>query len=100
MILVDIIGNYNIDTEKDRNKLFFAKLVNVNLIFYSYLSLCDEKFKYYLQNIFKLDNIIKNFLTYKINIINNSEENEINNNPPPTRTESPLVNDIKCSIKC
>ena len=96
--LVDIIGNYNIDTEKDRNKLFFAKLVNVNLIFYSYLSLCDEKFKYYLQNIFKLDNIIKNFLTYKINIINNSEENEINNNPPPTRTESPLVNDIKCSI--
>ena len=35
--LVDIIWNYNIDTEKDRNKLFYAKLVNVNLIFYSYL---------------------------------------------------------------
>ena len=96
--LVDIIGNYNIDTEQDRFKLFFAKLVNVNLVFYSYLSLCDEKFKYYLQNIFKLDNIITGFMTYKINIINNSDEIEINNNPPQTKTESPLMNDIKCSI--
>ena len=94
--LIDIFSNYNLETEEKRNQIFFSKLVHVSLIFYSYLSVCDIKFKNYLYNIFKLEHITKNFLNFNYNIINNSIE--INNIKPSIKTECPLLNDIKCSI--
>ena len=94
--LVDIIGNYNLETKEDRNRIFFAKLVNINLTFYSDLSLCDNKFKNYLQQTFRLEDLTTKFLTFKYNIINNPDE--INNILPRTKTESPLLNDTKCSV--
>ena len=94
--LVDIMGNYNLENEESRNLLFFARLVKVNLIFYSHLSICDERFNNYLKSVFKLDNVIKNFLTFEFNILNS--EDEINNEAPTKKTESPLLNEIKCAV--
>ena len=93
--LIDIMGNYNLDTEEDRNKIFFAKLVNINLIFYSNLSICAEKFKYYLQETFKLEKITDQYLTFNYNMINNSDEI---NYIPKQIIESPLLNETKCSV--
>ena len=94
--LVDIIGNYNLETEEDRNKIFFAKLVNLNLNFYSFLSICDERFKEYLKEIFKFENVNRNFFTDSYNEIINP--NEINIKTPEKIKKSPLLNEIKCSI--
>ena len=88
--LVDILSNYKIDTEEDRNKIFFAYLVNTNLIFYSHLCICEEKFGNYLKQIFKLEYVTKTFLTFTYNS-NNNNVNEI-------KRECPLMNNIKCSI--
>ena len=94
--LVDIIANYNLENEENRNLLFFAKLVNINLVFYSHLSICDEEFKQYLLEIFKFENITNNFFTFTYNIINNPDE--INTNLAKQKKESPLLNDTKCSV--
>ena len=94
--LVDIISNYNLESEDERNKIFFAKLVNINLIFYSNLSICNEEFKEYLQEIFKFENITKNFFTFTFKIINKGDE--INTISIREKEESPLLNDIKCSV--
>ena len=104
--LIDIISNYNYDTEEDRDNIIFAKLVSINLFFYSFLSLCDDKFKNYMENIFKFDHLINNYLTSKYNMIDNTpyidniyeEEKKYNNNNLKIKKENPLMNDLKCSI--
>ena len=100
--LIDIISNYNIETEEDRNKILLAKLLNLNLCFYSILSLNDEKVKNYLKSIFKLDYITSHYLTfnYNQNIHNLNHNGEINNNNiiKIIKTENPVMNDLKCSI--
>ena len=104
--LIDIISNYNINSEEERNNILLAKLVSINLFFYSFLSLCDEQFKKYLQSIFKFDHIINNYLTFHYNIIENkidinnikNEEEAKNNIITKTKYENPLMNDLKCSI--
>ena len=86
--LIDILSNYNYDTENERNDILFAKLVCVNLYFYSFLSLCDDKFKKYMKNIFKFENLINNYLSLTYNIIkkfpdaiiNKEEKKQDNNN--------------------
>ena len=103
--LIDIISNYNYDTENERNAIFLAKLISLNLCFYSSLSLCDNKFKEYMKNIFKFDNLLNNYLTLTYNIIKkipninkeNTEERK-NNNIEKIKKENPLMNDLKCSI--
>ena len=94
--LVDIIGNYNLENEEERNKIFFAKLVNLNIIFYSTLSICDDKFKEYLQEQFKFEILTKNFFTFTYNEI--IGQNEINIDTPKKKYESPLLNETKCAL--
>ena len=94
--LVDIIGNYNLENEEERNKIFFAKLVNLNIIFYSTLSICDDKFKEYLQEKFKFEILTKNFFTFTYNEI--IGQNEINIDIPKKKYESPLLNETKCAL--
>ena len=94
--LVDIIGNYNLENEEERNKIFFAKLVNLNIIFYSTLSICDDKFKEYLQENFKFEILTKNFFTFTYNEI--IGQNEINIDTPKKKYESPLLNETKCAL--
>ena len=107
--LIDIISNYNYDTEEERNNILFAKLVSVNLFFYSFLSLCDSQFKSYMENTFKFDILINDYLkftynvidkTYDNNILNENEEknNNIITNVPKLKRENPLMNDLKCSV--
>ena len=100
--LIDIISNYNIETEEDRNKIFLVKLLNLNLCLYSIFSLNDENMKIYLKNIFKFDYITSNYLTfnYNQNIHNPNNNGEVQNNNiiKIIKTENPLMNDLKCSI--
>ena len=113
--LIDIIGNYNIETEEERDKIMLSKIVSINLIFYSYISLCDKKFKNYLKRIFQFNTIMNNYLTLTYNIIEkspvsnetNNKNPKINNNEPiindfnaikKSNIENPLLNDTKCSI--
>ena len=96
--LIDIISNYNIDNEKERDKVLFAKLVSLNLFFYSFLSLCHEEFKNYMKNIFQFDYIISNYLTFTYNLIENNPDENIIRPIKNTKYENPLMNDLKCSI--
>ena len=100
--LIDILSNYNIDTEEERYKIILGKLISLNLFFYSFLSICDDKFKKYLQYIFKFENVTKKYLTFNINkiIINNSDNKieDFNNITKVPEIENPLKNDLKCSI--
>ena len=94
--LIDILSNYNIDSEEERYKIILAKLISLNLFFYSFLSICDDKFKKYLQNIFKFESVTKKYLTFNYNkIINNSDSINITK---VSVTENPIKNDLKCSI--
>ena len=97
--LIDIISNYNTNNEMERDKILFAKLVSLNLFFYSFLSLCFDEFKNYIKNIFKFDYIIKNYLTFSYNIIENYPDENLNINlHKKIGTENPLMNDLKCSL--
>ena len=58
--LIDI--NTKKDTIKNYSAILLSKLISLNIIFYSQLSLCNQELKLYLQKIFDFDNIIKNFL--------------------------------------
>ena len=102
--LIDIIGNFNIETEEERNKILLAKIVSINLMFYSFISLCDNKIKNYLQSIFKFNIIINNYIKNpNINVPNKNNNDHIFNNDfntieKKTKNENPVLNDIKCSI--
>ena len=108
--LIDIISNYNYENEEDRDNILLAKLVSLNLFFYSFLSLVDKEFKSYMQKTFQFEILINNYLknTYNVfekanydNINNENEEGKINiiiTNENKKKNENPMMNDLKCSI--
>ena len=107
--LIDIISNYNYETEEDRNDILLAKLVSLVLFFYSFLSLCDTEFKSYMVSIFQFDNLINNYFKNTYNVFEKAYFNDINDknkegkdniiiNENKIKVENPLMNDLKCSI--
>ena len=85
----DVINNYS--------AIILSKLVSLNLIFYSHLSLCNKNLNLYLRHIFDFDNIINNYLIDKNNIENiNLTSSFITNNEKKTNYN--ISNDLKCSL--
>ena len=90
--LIYLIGIItNIDIEKYHRQIIFAKLVSLNLFFYSNLALCNEKFKDYLKSIFNIKDIINNYLSLDQPLASSSE------NPEKNQSKN-LNNDLKCSL--
>ena len=90
----------DINTEKDAlNKysaIILSKLVSINLIFYSHLSLCSNEFNLALQKIFSFDNIIKNYLDDGNNDLNNIRYSYNMKNEKIKSYN--IANDLKCSL--
>ena len=82
----DVINNYS--------AIMFSKLVSLNLIFYAQLSLCNQNFKQYLQDIFDFNSIINKYL------YNKKEEIDIRNSVSTNVKLShyDIANDLKCSL--
>ena len=89
--LIDLIGiNNNTNIDKYYKQILFAKLVSLNIFFYSNLSLCDSRFKLYLKHLFNIKDVIIKYLSIKPNAYaDQSNQKNINNN---------LNNDLKCSL--
>ena len=88
--LNDLIGiNNNTNIDKYYKKILFAKLVSLNIFFYSNLALCNPKFKNYLKKLFEINDIIKNYLS-----INKGDELI----PEKKKKPNNLNNDLKCSL--
>ena len=88
--LSDLIGiNNNTNVDKYYKLILFAKLVSLNIFFYSNLALCNQKFKNYLKNLFNINDIIKNYLSIE------KGDEKINENK---KNENNLNNDLKCSL--
>ena len=89
--LTDLIEiNSHSNTDKYYHQILFAKLVSLNIFFYSNLSLCDQKFKAYLKSLFNIKDVINKYLLVTSNeFITNSNEKNIKNN---------FNNDLKCSL--
>ena len=88
--LIDII-NEN-DVNNNYSAIILAKLVAINLIFYSHLSLCNQDFKLYLQKIFDFNIVMNNYLN------NNLSEFDINTGQNKKFNEYDITNDIKYSL--
>ena len=84
--LIEINNNSNID--KYYRMILFAKLVSLNIYFYSNLSLCDKRFKAYLKSLFNIKDVINNYLSITSDQIGQSNQKNKNN----------LNNDLKCSL--
>ena len=89
--LIDLIYfNYNMNSDKHYRQILFAKLVSLNIFFYSNLSLCEPKFKDYLKSVFNTKNIISKYLIVKPSMPS-KEQNKKNK-------AINLNNDLKCSL--
>ena len=89
--LIDLIAiNNNSYVDKYYRKILFAKLVSLNILFYSNLSLCEPKFKAYLKSLFNIKDVITKYLSYNANV-HGSHLNVKNLN-------NSLNNDLKCSL--
>ena len=80
----DVINHYS--------AIIFSKLVSLNLIFFSHLSLCNKELKSHLQKIFNFDNIINTYL-YDKNINETDLRRTIS-----FRNKPNILNDLKCSL--
>ena len=83
------------DEEGEKEKKIISKIISLNILLYSNLSLHDDDFKEYLGDIFKMS-IVNSF-------IGTNEEEEKESNPNATsKPQSPpktyIDNDIKCSL--
>ena len=86
--LSDLIGiNNSTNIDKYYKLILFTKLVSLNIFFYSNISLCNEKLKAYLRNIFNINDIIKNYL-----YLNKNSELSLR------KKQNNLNNDLKCSL--
>jgi len=86
--LIDLIGINNANNIDKYKKILYAKLVSLNLFFYSNLSLCDRKFKDYLKTLFNINDVLSCYIT--LNKADSQYQKEkLNNN---------LNNDLKCSL--
>ena len=98
----------NINSKKDAinnySEIILSKLVSLNLIFYSHLSLCNQDLSTYLKSIFNFDDIINNYLIG--NIVENHDdsitlaEDTINMNEEKNEKKQNynISNDLKCSL--
>ena len=85
------LNNEN-DIDNNYSAIILAKLVAVNLIFYSHLSLCNQDFKLYLQRIFDFNIVMNNYLN------NNLTEFDINAQQNTKLNEYDITNDLKYSL--
>ena len=86
--LIDLIGiNSYTNIDKYYRQILYAKLVSLNIFFYSNIALCNSKFKEYLKTLFNINGIINNYLS-----INKIDE------PIKTKKMNNLNNDLKCSL--
>ena len=86
--LIDLIGiNNATNIDKYYKPILYAKLVSLNIFFYSNICLCNPKFKNYLKTIFNINSIVNNYLS-----INNEEVIKA------TKKVNNLNNDLKCSL--
>jgi hypothetical protein len=82
--LIDLIGiNSYTNIDKYYKPIIYAKLVSLNIFFYSNICLCNSKFKNYLKTLFNINGIIHDYLSINIEV-----SKKVNN----------LNNDIKCSL--
>ena len=92
--LIDI--NTKKNTIKNYSAILLSKLISLNIIFYSQLSLCNRELKLYLQKIFDFDNIINNYL------IDSNIDNSVFGESTLSRKNSiincNITNDVKCSL--
>ena len=88
------------DVDNNYASIILAKLVSVNLIFYSHLSLCNQEFKSYLTKIFDFYVVMNNYLNDNdiINFQNNSTADLINNKGNNQKMKSIITNDLKYSL--
>ena len=80
------------DVPNNYSAIIFAKLVAINLIFYSNLSLCNKEFKLYLQKIFDFNIVMNNYLNNNLNNFDDYDFEKKNIN------EYDITNDIKYSL--
>ena len=85
------------DSDKNYSAIILAKLVAVNLLFYSYLSLCDKEFKLYLKKIFNFDIVMNNYLNEE-NILRNTLAQSIHSSISMKIYESEITYDLKYSL--
>ena len=89
--LIDLIAiNNNSYVDKYYRQILFAKLVSLNILFYSNLSLCIPKFKAYLKSLFNIKDVITKYLSYNTNVHGSHLNVKSLNNS--------LNNDLKCSL--
>ena len=87
--LTDLIEiNNNTNTDKYYRQIIFAKLVSLNILFYSDLSLCDKKFKAYLKSLFDIKDVINKYLLVTSNALLAQSKGGKNN----------FNNDLQCSL--
>ena len=85
------------DSDKNYSAIILAKLVSVNLLFYSYLSLCDKEFKLYLKKVFNFDIVMNNYLNEE-NILRNTLAQSIHSSISMKIYESEITYDLKYSL--
>ena len=92
------LNNFN-DVNQNYSAIILAKLVAVNLIFYSNLSLCNNDFKTYLKRTFDFYIVMNTYLNNddinNYNINNNASVNIEENNKS---NEYDIINDLKYSL--
>ena len=91
--LIDIISKNDINN--DYNEIILSKLVSLNILFYSYISLCNQELKCYLKKIFNFDIIINNYL------MNNNQNDSLelhSKDEIKMIINSDFKNDLKCSL--
>ena len=93
------VGNITNDNDIDNNysAIILSKLVAINLIFYSYLSLCNQDLKSYFSRIFNFDIVMQNYLNNDIQGISNMEES-YNQEENKKINEYMITNDLKYSL--
>jgi hypothetical protein len=93
------VGNITNDNDIDKNysAIILSKLVAINLIFYSYLSLCNQDLKSYFSRIFNFDIVMQNYLNNDIQGISNIEES-YNQEENKKINEYMITNDLKYSL--
>ena len=92
------ISNEN-DSVNNYAEIILTRLVGMNLLFYSNLSLCNQDFKKYLKKVFHFDNLIDNYLNDKNNYF--SPDNLIQSFHKlgnKKKDEFEVINDLKCYL--
>ena len=85
------------DADKNYSTIILSKLVAINLIFYSYLSLCNQEFKFYLRKVFDFNIVMNNYLNEENPFINNLNQS-FNSTEDIKINEFEITYDLKYSL--